>query len=61
MIVKFKKNMESILCKWAGNLEMEKGGGKGGGRDDERIYISYVQVPTAHKECSHYVLQICNN
>ena len=32
-------------------------GKRGRGEKHEKIYMYYVQVPTPHNECNHYILQ----
>lgn len=43
-----------------GNQEME-GGEMEKRREEKRINMCYVHIPTPHREYNHCVLQICND
>lgn len=57
--IPFKIQKDSFY-KREGDEEMEVRKGRGQ-RDEERIKMCYIQVPTPQEECAHYVLHICTN
>lgn len=50
------------MSKWGeGSIDGEKEEGGECRGMKEAIKISYIHVPTPHKECKYYALQTCTN